>query len=182
MEKKASAHHNKNLKWFVITFSGFAGAILFFIIAVPALFPPAGEEGSLVPVAIHKHAYLTVKVDGKEEKIPENVGIADSLYHDHSLDQYGVGNGHAPIHTHDDRGLIHVEAAGDNTENNAFTVGKFLDIWGYEIPEGAQVGLLVGYKEQQGFLSYYTYVGSAVPYRDHVFADGDSLILEVYSQ
>jgi hypothetical protein len=61
----------------------------------------------------HVHSHLDVFVDGQKKQVPDNVGILTSptcLYW---------------LHTHDDDGIIHVEAP----ETREFTLGQFLDIW-----------------------------------------------------
>lgn len=61
----------------------------------------------------HVHSHLDVFVDGEERQVPDNVGILTSpscLYW---------------LHTHDDDGIIHVEAP----QAREFMLGQFLDIW-----------------------------------------------------
>ncbi len=64
--------------------------------------------------------------------MPAQIGIAPSLWKDHSLDQNGMQSmnmvmpGMAPLHTHDTSGIIHVES---NTVR-PYTLGEFLNIWG----------------------------------------------------
>lgn len=50
------------------------------------------------------------------------------MHKDHSLDQYGAQEV-APLHTHDDRGTIHVES----TVNRKYTLGEFLNVWGIDL-------------------------------------------------
>jgi sulfur carrier protein ThiS len=76
-------------------------------------------------MVMHIHPQITVSVDGKPTDIPENVGIDNTLWKDHSLDQYGM-QGMSPLHTHDATGTIHVESSGKRD----YTLGEFLSIWG----------------------------------------------------
>jgi sulfur carrier protein ThiS len=76
-------------------------------------------------MVMHIHPQMTVSVNGKPTVIPENVGIDNALWKDHSLDQYGM-QGMSPLHTHDATGTIHVESS----EKRDYTLGKFLSIWG----------------------------------------------------
>ncbi len=63
--------------------------------------------------AFHVHAHLDIFINGQPFKIPAQVGIIPNkcLYW---------------MHTHDDTGVIHLEAPVEYT----FTLGKFFGIWG----------------------------------------------------
>jgi hypothetical protein len=62
----------------------------------------------------HVHAQLKVFVNGKEQKIPNNIGI----------DQ---GKGFlSSLHSHDEKGIIHMEAV----ERYPFKLGQFFTVWG----------------------------------------------------
>lgn len=71
--------------------------------------PPSGNE------EYHIHAHLSVYVNGKQMPVPTNIGLDEKA---------GVGS---PMHTHQQDGVIHVEAA---KASNAFTLGAFFDVWG----------------------------------------------------
>jgi hypothetical protein len=62
----------------------------------------------------HIHANLAVYADGKKQTVPQNVGI-DS-------DKQFL----ASLHTHDDQGVIHMEAV----QPYPFKLGQFFTIWG----------------------------------------------------
>ncbi len=77
-------------------------------------------------LVMHIHPQLSITSNSAGAvTIPAQIGITQSLWNDHSLDQYGAG-GLAPIHTHDTSGTIHVES---NTLRD-FTLHQFLAIWG----------------------------------------------------
>jgi hypothetical protein len=103
------------------------------IIALGVIFV-VGSQGSAIrgstmsgsTMVLHIHPRLNVTVDGSPIIIPQNIGIGESLWKDHSIDKYGGMQGMAPLHTHDSSGIIHVES---NT-NRSYTLGQFLDIWG----------------------------------------------------
>jgi len=61
----------------------------------------------------HVHATLRIVIDGEPQTIPTNIGVepGECIYW---------------LHTHDDQGLIHVEAP----EERNFTLGQFFAIWG----------------------------------------------------
>ncbi len=69
----------------------------------------------LSEVVNHKHAQLTIVVDGQPITVPANVGIDEAT---------GV---FAPLHTHDDTGVVHVEA---DEADFVGTLGEFFDVWG----------------------------------------------------
>jgi hypothetical protein len=62
----------------------------------------------------HVHDKLFIYVNGKSIAIPANFGIDPQ------------GRFLAPIHTHDDTGIIHLES----TEPYPFTLGQVFDVWG----------------------------------------------------
>lgn len=64
----------------------------------------------------HVHAHLAIFVRAKPVTIPAGVGIPTDCYY--------------WLHTHDDTGIIHVEAP----RNSRLTLGDFYDIWGEKIP------------------------------------------------
>jgi sulfur carrier protein ThiS len=111
-------------------------------------------------MVLHIHPKLNVKVDGKTIPAPEQIGISKSLYKDHSLDKYGM-QGMAPLHTHDNSGVIHVES---NVKRD-YTLGEFLNIWGIEI-NGKSVIVSVN--------------GQPVSdWRNHILSDGEQINLEI---
>lgn len=67
--------------------------------------PPAGG-------AMHVHAHLDLFVDGAPISVPADIGVTPTV--------------HAPLHTHDATGVIHIESARART----FTLGEFFDVWG----------------------------------------------------
>jgi len=62
----------------------------------------------------HIHSHLAVFVNGKNTKIPANIGINQNSQFITSL------------HTHDDTGVIHQEAV----QQYPFTLGELFDVWG----------------------------------------------------
>ena len=76
-----------------------------------------GELG-LPPVggALHLHSHLSVFVDGEQVPVPSDIGISGSL--------------HAPLHSHDETGVLHVESANPSS---TFTLGDYFDVWGVRL-------------------------------------------------
>ncbi len=62
----------------------------------------------------HVHAQLKVFVNGKEQKVPNNIGIDPGAQFLSSL------------HTHDEKGIVHMEAV----EPYPFKLGQFFTVWG----------------------------------------------------
>ena len=60
----------------------------------------------------HVHPELTIFVNGTEVSIPEDLGV--------------TATGMTAIHTHDEKGVIHVEAP----VKKDFTLGDFFAVWG----------------------------------------------------
>lgn len=73
---------------------------------------PAGHQN----LALHFHPHLSIKVDGREEPIPTNIGISEGCM--------------AEVHTHDDTGTIHIEATHIG---KIFYLKDFLDVWGVNL-------------------------------------------------
>ena len=66
-------------------------------------------------VTTHYHAHLDIWADGKKVKVPALIGI-------------NPGAGYlTELHTHDTRGVIHVESP---QENDHFSLGQFVAEWG----------------------------------------------------
>jgi hypothetical protein len=72
--------------------------------------PALSAEGN----ALHIHQHLDLIVNGNQVTVPADIGI-----------NYAA-RFIAPIHTHDETGVIHVES----DEVRDFTLGEFFDIWG----------------------------------------------------
>jgi hypothetical protein len=70
-----------------------------------------GTEGQ----ATHIHAHLDIFVDGKRVTVPALIGINPGA------------NYITELHTHDTRGVIHVESPKENDE---FSLGQFVAEWG----------------------------------------------------
>jgi hypothetical protein len=76
----------------------------------------------------HVHSHLDVFVDGAEVVVPAGIAI--------DLDAVGISGRCSrpcisPLHTHDDSGVLHVEAA----EEGKFTLGQFFTEWDVKLDE-----------------------------------------------
>jgi hypothetical protein len=112
-------------------------------------------------MALHIHPQLSIAMDGQPLTVPSQIGIDQSLWKDHSLDQYGL-QGLAPLHTHDATGTIHIES---NIIRN-YTLGEFLNIWGGLDTNGKTVKATADGK-------------SVSSYKDLILRDGEQINLHV---
>lgn len=100
-----------------------AGYLLVFAVVVFLLYGtvwllrlPKKESAVVVSnTGVHYHAKLAVTVNGEDVPVPKNVGI--------------TALNHAPMHTHDDDQVIHMEYNG-TVRGSDLTLGRFFDIWG----------------------------------------------------
>lgn len=69
--------------------------------------------------AEHYHAHLDVFVNGKAVPVPAGIGF--------SIGSDGKPNGISALHTHDDTGVVHIEAA---TAGQRYTLGQVFTEWG----------------------------------------------------
>ncbi|GAA1439320.1 hypothetical protein [Nocardiopsis tropica] len=76
--------------------------------------------------AKHFHAHLDVIVDGEPVPVPANLGIHPS------------GGGMSELHTHDERGVLHVEAP---TADKRYTLGQVFTEWDVRLDEDSLGGL-----------------------------------------
>ena len=89
------------------------------VIGLPAL----PEEGT----ALHLHQHLDIFIRGRSAPVPAGIGID-------AFERFI-----APIHTHDDQGIIHIESP----TRQPFTLGQFFDIWGVRLTASCVGGYCV---------------------------------------
>jgi hypothetical protein len=82
--------------------------------------------GQMEGTAKHFHAHLDVLVNGQKIPVPANLGIATSSQQ------------LAELHTHDDSGVLHIEAA---TTNKRYTLGQLFDEWNVRLTATSIGGL-----------------------------------------
>lgn len=90
-------------------------------------------------VRYHVHVYVSIYVDGRQERLPAGIGITTPRLVEHTSRGvfYDVGLYDCLywLHTHANDGIIHVEAP----TKGLFTLGQFFDIWGQPL-SASQVG------------------------------------------
>ncbi len=122
-------------------------------------------------VRVEVQSQLSVLIQGVPSTVPSEIGINQSLWRDHSLDQYGVA-GHSPLTTRDTSGTIHIDS---NTVRN-FTLQEFLRVWG-ETVDNNQV---VGYQVPQGDSSCIVVNGQTFPSpSDVVLVDKQRITVQI---
>lgn len=103
------------------------------------------------PFMMHIHSNLTITLDNKPVVIPSQIGIDNSLWKGHNLDKYGTPGMPmpggpmpvmAPLHTHDNLGLIHIESK----IYRDYTLNEFFKIWGIDF-NGKSVNATVNGKQ-----------------------------------
>ena len=131
-------------KTFILILILVAGLIGFFIYnkSRPADADVISKQG------LHWHPELSIEIKGQKQEIPANLGI---------------GLVHAPIHTHDNSGIIHLELDG-LVKKNDIRLNQFFKIWGRQFnlncifefcsgPDGA-VKMFVNGQENKEFKDY----------------------------
>ena len=88
------------------------------VLGLPAL--PA--EGTV----LHIHQHLDLLVDGRRVTVPAGIGIGQTFI--------------SELHTHDTRGVLHVESERPQT----FTLGQFFGVWGVPLSRTRIGGLEAG--------------------------------------
>lgn len=117
-EKESARNRNNSSKLFkkvgiwavvVLLVGGGIGWLVWSAATQPPL--PAGDIIS--KNGIHWHPQLTIKINGKDQKIPANIGLSGA---------------EQPIHTHDATGTLHLEFQGQVTKDD-IRLQHFFKIW-----------------------------------------------------
>jgi len=172
--KQGDYNSNKRFKpsFKAITIIGIAIVVLTGIMA----YNESGKGKSELksnPFMMHIHSNLSIMMDNKSIMIPSQIGIDKPLWNDHSLDSYGMPGmpmpggsmpGMAPLHTHDNQGLIHTESL----VNRDYTLGEFLNIWGYLDINNKIVNMTIDGKPN-----------SNGNFTNHILRDGEQINLDI---
>jgi hypothetical protein len=79
----------------------------------------------------HYHVHLKILADGHNVVVPQNMGLD------------ATNQVYSPIHTHDERGVIHIEA---DTKDFVATLGEVFDVWGVKFDKDCLGGFCDGVK------------------------------------
>lgn len=112
-------------------------------------------------VAYHVHTLLEIYMRGEKIKIPANIGIIPR----HCM--YW-------LHTHDETGLIHVEAP----RQMRLTLGQFFDIWGQRLSSHSVLGIDLASSnlEMRIYVNGERYSGDP---REIELMDNSSIVLDI---
>ncbi len=122
-------------------------------------------------VRVRAQSQLSILIQGVPSTVPSGIGMNQSLWRDHSLDQFGV-TGHSPLTTRDTSGTIHVES----TAVRNFTLQEFLRVWGQKV-DSDQVA---GYQVPPGDSSCIVVNGQTLPSAsDVVLVDEQRITVEI---
>jgi hypothetical protein len=98
----------------------------------------AGLPFSEEMLSVHYHAHLDINADGKAVAVPPYIGFVTN------------GNkalGLAPLHTHQQDGIIHIE----NSVPATFVLGQFFIEWGVRLTADCVGGLCSGHGKELAF-------------------------------
>lgn len=122
--------------------------------------PALSSEGTV----LHIHQHLDIFIGGRKVPVPAGIGIAadDSFI--------------APLHTHDESGIIHVESDVKRT----FTLGQFFDVWGVRLDAQCIGGYCTGEgRSLSAFVNGETFTGNP---RDIELTSHEEIVLAFGSQ
>jgi hypothetical protein len=124
-EHFATKRKRKVMMKVVIACIAIVGSVVGYTSLMLTLFPPTNTDSAnqLAPpvgniqcdateqLAFHNHVHLSIYINGKNVSLPAAIGITDNCFY--------------WLHTHDTRGIIHMEAPKSVT----LTLGTFLQLW-----------------------------------------------------
>jgi hypothetical protein len=95
--------------------------------------------------------HLAVFVNGQEQEVPLGVGIPNGVTQQTAGGPFvSAGSCFYPLHTHAADGVVHVEAA----KQDSLTLGSFFDIWGQPLSAtrvGDATGTTIAYVNGQRY-------------------------------
>ncbi len=120
------------------------------------------EATNTVPnYPIHWHPQLTIIINEEEQAIPANIGLS--------------GPTHAPVHTHETNGTIHIE--NNYPTKNNMRVGYFFDVWDKEFSENC----IFEYCTDKGTITMTVNGIENKEFEKYIMADGDIIVIEYFS-
>jgi sulfur carrier protein ThiS len=159
----SSAGHHKRRKNIFMIGIPILGAVIVLGIVFSIQASGQGDMGN--KMVMHIHPQITVSVNGQPIIVPENVGIDNTIWKDHSLDKYGM-QGMSPLHTHDNSGTLHVES----TVNRDYTLGELVNVWG-------------GLDTSNGKILKVTVNGQPISdWKNHILKDKEKISFEISQQ
>jgi hypothetical protein len=117
----------------------------------------AGEQ-----LATHYHAHLDILYQGQPVKVPAQIGIKPTCFY--------------WLHTHDDTGVIHIEAP-QSQASRQFKVGDFFKVWGQPLTSTQVATIKLSSGEQvKAWVNGTPYTGNPA---DIPLASKEQIVLEI---
>ncbi|HZX12002.1 MAG TPA: hypothetical protein VFE88_00900 [Candidatus Nanoarchaeia archaeon] len=106
---------------------------------------------------IHWHPHLIIKINGQEQVIPANIGL---------------GQVHAPTHTHAPDGIIHLENNKPTTKT--LKLGYFFDVWGKTFSNEC----ILDHCTDKGTLKMFVNGNENLDFENYLLRDKDEILIE----
>ena len=126
--------------------------------------------------AVHWHPILTIKINGKEEKIPNNIGVRIGKIIDTNL---GMDSGMSPAHTHEEGdGTIHLENNNPSSKPETLALGYFFYVW--DKPFNSTC--IFDYCTDKGELKMYVNEKENFDFENYIMRDKDQIVIDYTSK
>ena len=121
------------------------------------------EQGtnSIPSYPIHWHPQLTIIIDDVQQPIPADIGLETAQ--------------HAPVHTHETNGTIHIE--NNYPSKNNMRLGYFFEVWDKEFSSEC----IFDYCTDKGTLTMTVNGEDNLLFDNYIMADGDVIVIEYMS-
>ena len=110
-------------------------------------------------VQLHKHAELTININGVQYNIPANIGIAPNIMR--------------PLHTHDPDNKVHIEGLCPRD----WKLGEFFQVWGKEFSQNQ----ILDYTTANGTLTFTVNGIPNAQFDQYTMRDDDKIVIEYKS-
>lgn len=132
-----------------------------------------GKETGIPVGNTHWHPKLTIRIDGKEILIPDDIGVGTGRIIDTELS----GMGMSPTHTHESDGTIHIENLNPSAKPETLTLGYFFYVW--EKPFSSTC--IFEHCTTNGMLKMYVNGVENTEFGWYVMQDGDDILIKYTS-
>lgn len=129
-----------------------------------------GEEISIPKGSVHWHPKLTIRINGIEMPIPDDIGHGTGRITDAHLS----GMRMSPTHTHESDGTIHIENRNPTSKPETLTLGYFFYIWNQTFTPGC----IFDYCTDKGTLKLYVNGIENTEFGQYIMRDGDHIVIE----
>lgn len=129
-----------------------------------------GKETGIPIGDTHWHPKLTIRIDGEEVPIPDDIGVGTGRVVDTELS----GMDMSPTHTHESDGTIHIENTNPSAKPETLTLGYFFYVW--EKPLSSTC--IFEHCTTNGTLKMYVNGVENTEFGDYIMHDGDDILIE----